>query len=95
MSTHDDPELKAALAEVVGDWEPPVEVNRPKLVDESSGSPVEVNRPKLEDESSKLDSRLPLSRINVKDDDVAVRHITVDPEKFNSKYCEFCCIPND
>jgi hypothetical protein len=65
MSTHDDPELKAALAEVVGEWEPPVEVNRPKLVDERSGSPVEVNRPKLEGESSKLDSRLPLSRINV------------------------------
>jgi hypothetical protein len=58
MLAHDDPELKAVLAEVAGDWEAPVEVNRPKLEDEISGSPVEVNRPKLEDESSELDSRL-------------------------------------
>jgi hypothetical protein len=75
MLTHDDPEMFAALAEVVGDWEPPAE------------------RPKLEDESSELFSRLPLSLININDDDVVFWHTTVDSDEINSTYCVFAVYP--
>jgi hypothetical protein len=79
MLTHDDPELRAALAEVVEDWEAPVGVISPKL-EAPSLSTID---------STELDSRLPLSFVIIQDDDIVSWRAAAEVDEITSVYREF------